>query len=87
MKTAYEIISSLSIIDQQGIKLSFIQSVTVNIRLSRTLSMDTLRRRSAISIDLECMMKVNKPQLFRDWSKSIGGGGPEHLEMWLIKNT
>ena len=23
----------------------------------------------------------------RDWSKSIGGGGPEHLEMWLIKNT
>ena len=22
----------------------------------------------------------------RDWSKSIGGG-PEHLEMWLIKNT
>ena len=25
--------------------------------------------------------------LIRDWSKSIGGGGPEHLEMWLIKNT
>ena len=37
--------------------------------------------------------------VFRDWSKSIGGGGgvggggggggagPEHLEMWLIKNT
>ena len=26
-----------------------------------------------------------KSQL-RDWSKSIGGGGgPEHLEMWLIK--
>ena len=26
---------------------------------------------------------------FRDWSKSIGGGGggPENLEMWLIKNT
>ena len=26
---------------------------------------------------------------FRDWSKSIGGGGgwPEHLEMWLLKNT
>ena len=26
----------------------------------------------------------------RDWSKSIGGGGmggPEHLEMWLLKNT
>ena len=25
----------------------------------------------------------------RDWSKSMGGGGggPEHLEMWLIKNT
>ena len=23
----------------------------------------------------------------RDWSKRIGGGGPEHLEMWLIKNT
>ena len=25
----------------------------------------------------------------RDWLKSIGGGGgwPEHLEMWLIKNT
>ena len=24
----------------------------------------------------------------RDWSKSIGGGGgPEHLEIWLIKNT
>ena len=28
-------------------------------------------------------------RLFRDWSKSTGGGGggPEHLEMWLIKNT
>ena len=24
---------------------------------------------------------------FRDWPKSIEGGGPEHLEMWLIKNT
>ena len=23
----------------------------------------------------------------KDWSKSIAGGGPEHLEMWLIKNT
>ena len=26
----------------------------------------------------------------RDWSKSMrggGGGGPEQLEMWLIKNT
>ena len=23
----------------------------------------------------------------RDRSKSIGGGGPENLEMWLIKNT
>ena len=25
----------------------------------------------------------------RDWSKSMGGGGggPEHLEMWLIKIT
>ena len=27
----------------------------------------------------------------RDWSKSMGGGGrgcgPEHLEIWLIKNT
>ena len=23
----------------------------------------------------------------RDWSKSLGGGGPEHLEMWLMKNT
>ena len=23
----------------------------------------------------------------RDWSKSIGGRGPEHLEIWLIKNT
>ena len=28
-------------------------------------------------------------KMLRDWSKSIrgGGGGPEHLEMWLIKNT
>ena len=27
--------------------------------------------------------------LLRDWSKSMGGGGggPEHLEMWLVKNT
>ena len=32
---------------------------------------------------------VNEAVVFRDWSKSIGGGrgGPEHLEMWLIKNT
>ena len=28
-----------------------------------------------------------KKLLIRDWSKSIGGGGPEHLEMWLVKNT
>ena len=26
-------------------------------------------------------------RVFRDWSKSIRVGGPEHLEMWLIKNT
>ena len=25
--------------------------------------------------------------IFRDWSKSMGGSGPEHLEMWWIKNT
>ena len=32
---------------------------------------------------------VNEAVVFRDWSKSMGGGGggPEHLEMWLIKNT
>lgn len=64
MKTAYEVISSLSIIDQQGIKLSFILSVTETFVFQGTSSIDTLRRRSAISIDLECMMKVNKPQLF-----------------------
>ena len=30
-----------------------------------------------------------KMAVIRDWSKSVrgGGGGPEHLEMWLIKNT
>ena len=28
-------------------------------------------------------------QTIRDWSKSMGGrgGGPEHLEMWWVKNT
>ena len=32
------------------------------------------------------LLKVYYRSVFRDWSKSIGGG-PEHLEMWLIKNT
>ena len=34
--------------------------------------------------------KLTEIHVIRDWSKSIGeggGGGPEHLEMWLIKNT
>ena len=30
---------------------------------------------------------TGKNKLLRDWSKSIGGGGPEHWEIWLIKNT
>ena len=32
-------------------------------------------------------LRVQDVKPVRDWSKSIGGGGPEHLEMWLIKNT
>ena len=31
--------------------------------------------------------QVNEAVVFRDWSKKYRGGGPEHLEMWLIKNT
>ena len=33
--------------------------------------------------------RATSKSLFRDRSKSMGGGGggPEHLEMWLIKNT
>ena len=32
-------------------------------------------------------MKIPDLIILRDRSKSIGGGGPEHLEMWLIKHT
>ena len=34
------------------------------------------------------VQKKNSCTPIRDWSKSIGGGGggPEHLEIWLIKN-
>ena len=32
-----------------------------------------------------CVVQLATP-LFRDRSKSIGWGGPEHLEMWWIKN-
>ena len=52
------------LLQRHSLKLSFILSVTETFVFQGTSSIDTLRRRSAISIDLECMMKVNKPQLF-----------------------
>ena len=36
---------------------------------------------------LQLSLLASSFSIIRDWSKSIGGGGPEHLEMWLIKNT
>ena len=42
-----------------------------------------------ISYFSELITKYCSSMQIRDWSKSIGGGGggPEHLEMGLIKNT
>ena len=41
------------------------------------------------SSEMPKLLNVSKLAMIRDWSKSIGGGrgGPEHLEIWLIKNT
>ena len=36
---------------------------------------------------LSYIFHYSKTRIVRDWSKSIEVGGPEHLEMWLIKNT
>ena len=46
--------------------------------------------REHVSTEFNCRrISVIVHRSVRDWSKSIGGGGdgPEHLEMWLIKNT
>ena len=44
-------------------------------------------RRHRASFILQANVKNILKRTLRDWSKSIEGGGWEHLEMWWIKTT